>query len=312
MNINKKQMNITRIICSALIFLVISKNVIAQRAVEQGFLPPSENFNRGRFNFVVISEIGIGTLATIGLQYLWYKKFPRSHFHFFNDNDEWLNMDKVGHATTAYNISAFQYNLMRWSGVKKSSSMWIAGATGLAYMSMIEIFDGFSSQWGFSKGDMLANIAGTAIFVAQQSTWQQQRIQMQFSYHNSIYAKYNPGELGRNLPQHLIKDYNGQSYWLAFNVSSFLGKTDFPRWINADIGYGAEGMTGAVINPSVVDGKTIPSFTRQRKLFFGVTGAFTTKNNITYPSWLNIFKVPTPVMEWNLTKNKIKFRPFYY
>ena len=221
-------------------------------------------------------------------------------------------MDKVGHATTAYNISAFQYNLMRWSGVKKSSSILIAGATGLAYMSMIEIFDGFSSQWGFSKGDMLANIAGTAIFVAQQSTWQQQRIQMQFSYHNSIYAKYNPGELGRNLPQHIIKDYNGQSYWLAFNISSFLGKTNFPRWINADIGYGAEGMTGAVINPSVVDGKTIPSFTKQRKLFFGVDGAFTTKNNITYPSWLNIFKVPTPVMEWNLTKNKIKFRPFYY
>jgi hypothetical protein len=304
--------NIPRIICSVILFLVISKNSIAQRVVEQGFLPASENFNRGRFNFVVISEAGIGTLATIGLEYLWYKKFPRSRFHFFNDNDEWLNMDKVGHATTAYNISAFQYNLMRWSGVKKSSSIWIGGATGLAYMSMIEILDGFSSQWGFSKGDMLANIAGTAIFVAQQSAWQQQRIQMQFSYHNSIYAQYNPGELGENLPQRMIKDYNGQSYWLAFNISSFLGKTNFPKWINADIGYGAEGMTGAVINPSLLDGKTIPAFTRQRKLFFSATGAFTTKNNISYPSWLNIFKVPAPVMEWNLTKNTIKFNPFYF
>ena len=55
---------------------------MAQRAVEQGFLPPSENFNRGRFNFVVISEIGIGTLATIGLQYLWYKKFREVIFIF--------------------------------------------------------------------------------------------------------------------------------------------------------------------------------------------------------------------------------------
>lgn len=306
-------MNVFRIICSAILFLIISKNVFGQRGPEQGFLRASENFNKERFNVVVISEAGIATLATIGLQYLWYKKFPRSRFHFFNDNNEWLNMDKIGHATSAYNIAAIQYNMMRWSGVNKSSSIWIAGGTALAYMSLIEIFDGFSTKWGFSKGDMLANIAGTAIFAAQQSIWQQQWMQLRFSYHNSIYAKYNPHELGENLPQRIIKDYNGQSYWLSFNISSFLSnKNNFPKMINADIGYGAQGMTGAVINPSVVDGKTIPSFTRQRKLFFGVTGAFVTKNNTPYSSWLNIIKVPSPVVEWNLKSSKIKFRPFYF
>src|ERR1017187_3822618 len=153
--------NISRIICSVILFLVIyKKNIFAQKVQEQGFLPASENFNKERFNLVIISEAGIGTLVTIGLEYLWYKKFPKSRFHFFNDNDEWLNMDKVGHATSAYNISAFQYNMMRWSGVNKISSLWIGAATALAYMSMIEISDGFSAQWGFSPGDMMANITG--------------------------------------------------------------------------------------------------------------------------------------------------------
>lgn len=299
---------------NAIIFfiLVFSGSVFAQKINEQGFLNASESFNRTRFNTVIIGEAAVGTAITVGLQFLWYKKYPKSHFHFFNDNDEWLNMDKVGHATTAYNIAGVQYNLMRWSGVHKDASLWIAGSTALAYMSMIEISDGFSAEWGFSPGDMIANITGTAIFVAQQSFWHQQKIQMQFSFHKSIYAQYNIHELGDNFFQRMIKDYNGQSYWLALNISSVLNSPHFPRWLEADFGYGAQGMTGAVTNPSTVDGKSIPSFERERKLFFGITGAFTTKNNIAYQSFVNIFKIPSPVVEWNLKENKIKFIPLYF
>jgi hypothetical protein len=202
--------------------------------------------------------------------------------------------------------------MMRWTGINKTSSLWIGLGTALAYMSMIEISDGFSAQWGFSPGDMIANVSGITIFGAQQVIWHQQRILMQYSYHPTIFAKYNPGELGSNLPQRMLKDYNGQSYWLACNLASFMGKTNFPKWINADIGYGASGMTGAVTNPSAVDGKTIPAFTRQRKLFFGITGAFTAYHTIPFPSWFNIFKVPSPALQWNLTDKKISFDPFYY
>lgn len=293
--------------------LLLGNPMFSQNNIgEQGLLPASQNFNRHRFTIVIISEATVSTLVTVGLQFLWYKKFPKSHFHFFNDNDEWLNMDKVGHATTAYNIAAFQYNMMRWTGINKTSSLWIGLGTALAYMSMIEISDGFSSQWGFSPGDMIANISGITIFGVQQAVWHQQRIMMQYSYHPSIFAKYNPGELGSNLPERMLKDYNGQSYWLAFNLASFMGKTNFPKWINADIGYGASGMTGAVTNPSVVNGKTIPSFTRERKLFFGFTGAFTAYHTTPFPSWFNIFKVPSPVLQWNLTEKKISFDPIYY
>ena len=290
----------------------ISVSVAQNR--ENGFLKAEDQFNKSRFYSLIISEVAVSTIATIGLQYLWYKKFPKSKFHFFNDNNEWLNMDKVGHATTAYNISAIQYNALRWCGVNKSNAILGGGFTGLAYLTFIEISDGFSAQWGFSKGDMAANLLGVALFASQQYAWNQQKIQLRFSYHTTGYAKYNPKELGENLAQRLLKDYNGQTYWLSVNVHSLLKQNSgFPKWINADFGYGAEGMIGAVTNPSLIDGKPVPEFVRRRELFFSVDGAFAKKDNTPYPAWINIIHLPVPVVELK-TKSRfpMKFKTIYF
>jgi len=37
-----------------------------------------------------------------GLYHLWYKDYPLEKFHFFNDNKEWQQMDKVGHSFSCY------------------------------------------------------------------------------------------------------------------------------------------------------------------------------------------------------------------
>ncbi len=284
----------------------------AQSLHAQGFLPASPAFDRQRFTIALVSETGVTALTTLGLQYLWYKKFPHSRFHFFNDNKEWLNMDKAGHATTAYNIAAFQYNVMRWAGVNKTASLWTGIGTAFAFMSMIEISDGFSQKWGFSPGDMSANASGITIFGVQQVLWGQQKILLQYSYHSTLFAKYNPAELGSNLPERMLKDYNGQSYWMSFNISSFFRRAKIPKWVAVDFGYGATGMTGAVTNPMEVDGKVIPSFSRDRKLFFAIGGAFSANQNISYPSWINIFKIPTPALEYNISENKWKPYATYY
>ena len=130
----------------------------------QDFFKPSVQYNPGRVNGVVIAEAAIGTVVTIGLNYLWYKKFPRSRFHFFNDNNEWLNMDKMGHATTAYNVAAIQTDLLRWGGVRPGVAALAGTLTALGFLTMVEIMDGHSVKWGFSRGDMLANLAGCMLF----------------------------------------------------------------------------------------------------------------------------------------------------
>lgn len=292
--------------------LLIPFDLHAQVNNEGNFIPPFNRFNKQRFETVVIIEASVATLATIGLQYLWYKKFPRSRFHFFNDNAEWKGMDKLGHATTAYNIAAMQYNLMRWAGVGNTQSIWIGGLTGLGYLTMIEIMDGFSSQWGFSKGDMGANIFGSALFSSQQFIWNKQPIQLRFSFHSTLYKKYNTPLLGDNFIQHSLKDYNGQTYWFSFNLSSFAGNNRLPRWLNIDFGIGAEGMTGAIKNPDSLNGKPIPKFLRQRKLFLGADGAFQKNGAAPFPSWMNIFRIPTPVLEWKTTTREWKGKLFYY
>jgi Predicted periplasmic lipoprotein (DUF2279) len=283
----------------------------------QEFFNPSEHYNSGRVAGTIIVESAIGTIVTVGLNYLWYKKFPHSKFHYLNDNDEWLNVDKVGHATTAYNIAAIQSDVLHWGGVRSGTAALIGTATGLAFMSMIEIMDGHSTKWGFSKGDMLANIAGCVLFEGQQLLWHQQRISLKFSYHATIFPQYYPAELGSNFPQCILKDYNGQSYWLSFNIASFLpASTHFPQWLNVSAGYGAEGMVGAVKNPSEMNGKPVPYFRRYRQFYLSFdTDLYRLDGLSPLASTLlkvnRTIKTPGPALEWN-EEDGVKFHIFYY
>jgi Predicted periplasmic lipoprotein (DUF2279) len=296
-----------------LCLLVTSASCFAQEI----FLPPRTSYNPDRLKTVVITEVATGVAISAGLYFLWYRKHPRSHFHFFNDNAEWLQMDKIGHATTAYNIGTIQYDLMRWCGVKNDASVAIGGLTAIGYMSIVEIFDGFSSKWGFSKGDMLANIFGAALFAAQQKGWNQQRISLKWSFHGSPYAKYYPAELGSNFFSRMLKDYNGQTYWLSFNVASFFpSNSAFPYWLNMNLGYGAEGMIGARTNPATINGATIPAFPRYRKFYFAPDADLfripTNSSVYNAAAYLTRFsKVPAPALEWNSLKG-LRIIPVYY
>jgi hypothetical protein len=287
------------------LFLIIPDGTKAQVKIDQGLLNPSQTFNSSRYKGVIIGEVVVSSLATLGLQYIWYRKFPRRSFHFFNDNREWQGVDKLGHAATAYNISALQYDLMRWSGVAENKSIIIGGATGIGFQAIVEIMDGFASGWGFSAGDMAANIFGSGLFMAQQFGWKEQRIEMRFSFHSTIYPQYNPALLGNTFRERLLKDYNGQRYWFSFNIGS-LTKSDanFPKWITADIGLAARGMTGAVVNPIKIDGKDIPQFNREKVMFFGIGAAFARKDQLPFPSWINSYRIPSPTIEF--TKKKVK------
>ncbi|MFT3680400.1 MAG: DUF2279 domain-containing protein [Ferruginibacter sp.] len=274
-------------------------------------------YNEKRLKTVIISEAAVSTAVMIGLHFLWYKKFPRSRFHLFNDNGEWLAMDKVGHAVTAYNVSAIQCDLMRWSGVENKKAAWIGGLTALGMQTIVEIFDGFSTHWGFSKGDMLANIAGSAIFTAQQIAWGDQRVKLKFSFHKTIFAKYNPKDLGSNIWQRWIKDYNGQTYWLSVNPYSFMkSNTSFPAWLNLNLGYGAEGMIGARTNPSKIGDKSIPDFKRYRQFYLSLDADLKRIDKGNYkPQALlnlpNIFKIPAPAIEFR-QDSTAKFHWLYF
>ncbi|TRZ69560.1 MAG: DUF2279 domain-containing protein [Bacteroidetes bacterium] len=263
----------------------------------------------------VLSVQGALYLGSLGgLYFLWYKDYPQSGFHFFNDDNEWLQMDKCGHATTSYYISMIGYWSYRWAGLDKKPSAWYGGLLASAYMLNIEILDGFSSEWGFSLGDFTANELGAAMFVSQQLIWGEQRFRLKFSFHQTTYAVYRPDLLGYNITSQILKDYNGQSYWFSGNISTFLPKTSrFPKWLNIAFGYGAGGMTGAASNTS---SSSIPQQERYRRFMLSVDVDLTripTRSKFLKAAFtvLSFIKIPAPAIEYN-TLGNFRFYPIYY
>lgn len=181
----------------------------------------------------------LGALAT-----LWYDEYRETDFRWYNDNSDWLQMDKAGHMMSAYHLSDLLYNSGRWACLKDPSAQRWASLIPLGYLSMIEVMDGYSEGWGASWGDVAANIAGTGLFIVQQRAWKEQRIRLKWSYHRTSWAEIRPSILGKGLAEEMLKDYNGQTYWLSFNLKSLKIAPAAPKWLNLAIGYGADGMIG--------------------------------------------------------------------
>ena len=255
---------------------------------------------------VLGTEAGLYVASMTGLYFAWYADYPQTNFHFYNDNGEWLQMDKFGHGVTSYLVGSFGYELLRDAGLDEKRSIWYGGTLGLAFLTTVEVFDGFSSGWGFSWGDMAANTLGAGLFIGQQFLWHEQRITLKYSFHTTEFADFRPDLLGENFIQQTIKDYNGQTYWASFNFKSlFLNKeSKFPAWLNFAFGYGATGMTGGFSNALEHNGKPIPYYDRNRQFFFSLDVDFTkipTNNKVLKYTFkvLNIFKVPFPTIEYN-------------
>ena len=198
-------------------------------------------------NILLISEAAIYTGALVTLNQLWYADYPRSSFHFINDNAEWLQMDKLGHMTASYYWGVAGIKAYEWSGMKRKNAILYGGLTGTFFLTAIEVLDGQSTEWGASSGDLLANTTGSLIAIAQALKWNEQRIQLKYSYSPSEWANTNPEQLGANHLQRTLKDYNGQAYWLSFSLKSLfdIQSINFPQWLNVALGHGADGMISA-------------------------------------------------------------------
>jgi hypothetical protein len=195
-------------------------------------------------NILLASEATAYTVALVGLNQLWYTNYPKSNFHFINDNSEWLQMDKMGHITSSYYIGVAGIKAYKWTGMSKMNAIWYGGMTGSLFLTIIEILDGYSEEWGASTGDLIANTSGSLLAIGQALKWNEQRIQLKYSYSPSKWAKLNTEQLGENHVQRALKDYNGQTYWLSFNLKSLfnLKTSNLPKWLNLAVGYSGDNM----------------------------------------------------------------------
>ncbi len=258
-----------------------------------------DTLNPKRLKTVIAVESAGYVGVMVNLYILWYADYESSGFHTLNDNSSWEQMDKVGHSMTSFYTGMAGYEALRWSGVSKNKSIWYGGTLGFFFLTSVEVLDGFSENWGYSWGDVGANALGTGIFIGQQMAWNEQRVLLKFSYHNTEYAALRPGFLGENTMESIIKDYNGQTYWASANIASFLGKdTKFPKWLNLAVGYGAHGMTGSIENLSH------PEIERYKQYYVSLDIDLTrikTKSKFanTLLGAFGFIKFPLPTIEFN-------------
>lgn len=292
--------------------MLLINSAISQSKVES-FLKPSDTLHKQRRNAIVASQATVAGLSLLALDRLWYADFERSSFKTINDNNHWLQMDKMGHAFSAYHIGKLGANTLNWAGVKKKQQLIYGATLGLTFLTAVEVMDGFSEEWGFSWGDMAFNALGSGLYIGQELLWNEQRILLKYSFHQTQYAGLRPEILGDGLLEEMLKDYNGQTFWLSANINSFIKIRNIPKWLNVAVGYGAEGMLSAT-NDAEIEG--FPELNPYRQYYLSLDidlSRIQTKSALlrTIFDVFNLIKLPFPALEIN-SKGALKLHYIYF
>jgi Predicted periplasmic lipoprotein (DUF2279) len=248
-----------------------------------------------------------GSLWALGK--LWYDK-PNEAFHWFDDNAQWQQMDKAGHAYSAFQLSRLAQGLAQWAGAPPARALAQAPAWGWAALAPIEWLDGRQPGYGASPGDLLANTLGAALYWAQARWLPTADLQAKFAFWPSHLAAARPERLGRHLGQQLFKDYNGQTYWLSVGGNWLFGPGRTPAdagptppapWRLA-IGYGAGGLVYGNPQQNLAQG-----YGGHRRFFVGVDLDWAYVQHwlgLTGPGWQAVFfaaqayRCPAPALSW--------------
>ena len=309
-------------VLQATLLLIYTNSLIAQAVNEVPGVPDSNaatsiNY-KARKNLVLGGNIVFYTATTVGLYESWYKGHPFGNFKFVNDNVNWQQVDKCGHAWSGYIQGRIGMAMWQYAGYSHKKAAWTATLTGFAYQNLVEILDGFSAEWGYSWGDYIADIVGAGLLLGQELGWKEQRILYKLSF---IPKKYESGHLqeradeiyGKGFLEQLLNDYNAQSYWLSVNLRSFFRDSKIPKWLNVAVGYGAEGMYGEK-NNKWKDANDVDynrsDIKRYRQVFLSPDidlSRFKTNSKVlnTILFLLNSVKIPFPSLEFS--NGKVSF-----
>jgi hypothetical protein len=173
--------------------------------------------------------------------------------------------------------------------------------------------DGYSSAYGASWGDEVADAAGDIFAYSQYMLWKGIRIYPRFSDHSSAYSSIRPNVLGATFLERLIKDYNGQTYWLSTPIAVWTKNKDskFPKWLGVSLGYSASDMVYA--DPTT---NSMHGYNSYRRYFISLDiylSRIKTKNKFLHTLFYltNMIHFPLPALEFN-SHQGFRFHPAYF
>jgi hypothetical protein len=192
-----------------------------------------------------------GGVAGIGLYGAthWWKDGLTGNFRtvdegWFNQDTYAGGADKLGHAYSAYAGTRLLARGFEELGNSPERSLWLAAATSLGALTAVEVVDGYSKKYRFSKEDAIMNALGTGLGVLLEKSPELDKL-LDFR------VRYWPSDDARRLKQiDPVDDHSGQTYLLVAKASGVaaLRKYDPLRYLELAVGYGSRGYepnTGA-------------------------------------------------------------------
>jgi len=203
--------------------------------------------------------IGGGGLAVFlyGQNKWWGEGFTGN---FRTTNEGWFGngtyaggADKLGHAWGTYLATRAVARTLEFAGNEPADALRLATWSALGAYTAIEVFDGYSKQYRFSKEDAIANAAGAGLAVLLEKRPALDRLlDFRLHYRRSPNAAFDP-----------LSDYSGQTYLLVLKAEGIPQLRSHPvlRYVEFAAGYAARNF----------DEEPERRETRSRNLYFGIS-----------------------------------------
>lgn len=177
---------------------------------------------------------------------------------FRTQNEGWFGQDtksggadKLGHAFFAYTAARLFASGFEAVGNEPRQASRLGFWSSLGVMTAVEVADGYSRQYRFSREDAILNVAGAGLgYLMEQAPELDRLVDFRLLYKRSANSNFDPAG-----------DYSGQKYLLIVKASGIpeLRHHNLMRYFELALGYGTRGYENA------------PGVERTRNAYFGVS-----------------------------------------
>lgn len=184
--------------------------------------------------------------GALGVALYGYKKwwedgfsggFREANEGWFGQNTPYGGADKLGHMYTNYVGTRLLTRLFSAVGNEHDDAIRLGALATLGAMTAVEVVDGFSNRWRFSREDAVMNLLGAGLGVLVE---RRPAIQQIFDFRMQYKPSLNQ-EGDRSFEP--FGDYSGQIYLFAVKARGIPALQQYPflRYFELVAGYGTQG-----------------------------------------------------------------------
>jgi hypothetical protein len=187
----------------------------------------------------------VGGAATALLWYgsaHWWNNSMSNEFRtvnegWFGQNTYTGGADKLGHMYSTYVGTRLLTRAFEWAGHDSQTAAWLAAATAWGSMLAIEVGDGFSAHYRFSKEDLIMNTLGSGLALLMEKNPELDAV---LDYRLMYWPSGDARRVNQIDP---VDDHSGQTYLLAIKASGIpkLRRIEPLRYFELALGYGTRG-----------------------------------------------------------------------